>query len=104
MTTFDDKEKAAENKYVQDKETEFKVHARAHKLLGLWAAGKMGLFGAAAEAYAASIVMADFTAPHHLFEKIRNDLLSNAVHISDHDIHMEIHRLEHLARQQVVGE
>jgi hypothetical protein len=105
MTTFDDKEKAAENKYAHDKEQEFKVHARAHKLLGLWAAGKMGLSGAQAEEYAALIVTVDMAKanPQHLFKKIKNDLFDKNVHISDHDIHAEIHRLEELAKQQVHG-
>ncbi len=103
MTTFDDKEKAAENKYAHDRELEFRVHARAHKLLGLWVAGKIGLSGAAAEEYAATIVTADLAKsnPKHLFEKIKTDLVAKKINLSDHDINAEIHRLEHLAHQQV---
>ncbi len=103
MTAFDDKEKAAENKYAHDQELDFKVHARAHKLLGLWAAGKMGLSGLVAEEYANSLITLDLakTNPRHLFEKIRGDLLAKDVHMSDHDIHAEMHRLEGLARKQV---
>ncbi len=105
MTTFDDKEKGAENKYAHDKETEFKVHARVHKLLGLWAAGKMGLSGDVAEEYAKSIVNMDLAPSnaHHVFEKIKADLILKECHISDHDIHAEIHRLEHIAREQIMG-
>ena len=99
------KEKAAENKYVRDKEVEFKIHARAHKLLGLWAAGKMGVSGAAAEEYAAALVASELAGnAKHLFEKIRHDLLSKQVHMSDHDIHAEIHRFEHMAQEQMRGE
>ena len=105
MTTFDDKEKVAENKYAHDKETQFIIHARAHKLLGLWAAGKMGLSGSAAEEYANTVVVADLnpTAHHHAFEKVRNDLLAREVHVTDHDIKAEMHRLEHVAREQIAG-
>jgi hypothetical protein len=106
MTTFDDKEKAAENKYAHDKELEFKIHARAHKLLGLWAAGKMGLSGALAEEYATSIVTAGFAgaAPHTLFEQVKTDLWAKDIHLTDNDIKAEMHRLEHIAREQLVGE
>lgn len=105
MTTFDDKEKGAENKYAHDKELEFKVHARSHKMLGLWAAGKMGYSGAKAEEYATSIITLDMTKhdPHHLVEKIKNDLLAHEIHVSDHDIRAEMYRAEGLAREQVLG-
>jgi len=104
MTTFNDKEKAAENKYAHDKELEFITHARAHKLLGLWAAGKMGLSGASAEEYAARLVKAELekTDLHHVFEKIRHDLLAHDVHVTDHEIKAELNRLEHIAREQLV--
>ncbi|NBO19216.1 MAG: DUF1476 family protein, partial [Proteobacteria bacterium] len=42
MTTFDDRDKAFENKFAHDEELKFKIHARAVKLLGLWAAGLLG--------------------------------------------------------------
>ena len=43
MTTFDDREQAFEAKYALDQEQEFKAIARRNKMLGLWAAEKMGL-------------------------------------------------------------
>lgn len=103
MTTFDDKEKVAENKYAHDKELEFKAAARAHKLLGLWAAGKMGLSGKSAEEYASLIVKTELekTDLHHVFEKIRHDLLAHDIHMTDHDIKAELYRLEAIAREQV---
>ena len=58
MTTFDEREKAFENKFEHDMELQFKARARSNKLLGLWAAGLMGKSGEAAEAYGRDIVMA----------------------------------------------
>ena len=103
MTTFDDKEKAAENKYAHDKEQEFKIHARAHRMLGLWAAEKMGFSKDQAEEYAKSIVVAELAKAdfHHVMEKVRHDLLTRDVHVSDHAIRAEIFRLEQIARDQV---
>lgn len=59
MTTFDSRENAFENKFAHDAELQFKVAARRNRLLGLWAAERLGHTGDAAEAYAKSIVVAD---------------------------------------------
>ncbi len=56
---FAEREKAFEDKWAHDEELRFKVLARRNRLLGLWAAGEMGLVGAAAETYAKTVVQAD---------------------------------------------
>jgi len=60
MTTFDDRKDAFERKFAHDEELRFKATARRNKLLGLWAAEKLGKSGADADAYAKSVIMADF--------------------------------------------
>ena len=62
--------------------------ARRNKLLGLWAAEKMGLTGAEAEAYAKSVVAADFAeaGDEDVFRKIRADFDAKSVAQSDHQI------------------
>ena len=60
MTTFDKREEGFEKQFAHDEELKFKATARRNKLLGLWAAEKLGLSGAEAEDYAKSVVMADF--------------------------------------------
>lgn len=76
MTTFDDRENAFENKFAHDAEMQFKADARRNKLLGLWAAGLMGLEGAAAEAYAQEVVKSDFEEAGHedVYRKVSGDL------------------------------
>lgn len=59
MTTFDDRERAFENKYAHDEEMQFRAYARRNRLLGLWAAEQMGRSGEAAADYARSIVIED---------------------------------------------
>ena len=49
MTTFNDREKAFENKFAHDEEIQFKTFARRNKLLGLWAANLLGKTGAEAD-------------------------------------------------------
>src|SRR3569623_27404 len=75
MTTFDKREDGFEKQFAHDEELKFKATARRNKLLGIWAAEKLGLTGAEAEAYAKSVVMADFEEPgdQDVFRKIRAD-------------------------------
>jgi hypothetical protein len=56
MTTFDKREQGFEAKFAHDEELMFKAAARSNKLLGLWAAGELGLSGDAASAYATALV------------------------------------------------
>src|SRR4029453_17481261 len=60
MTTFDKREEGFEKQFARDEDLKFKAGARRNKLLGLWAAEKLGLSGDQAEAYAKEVVMADF--------------------------------------------
>lgn len=59
MTTFDDRKDAFENKFAHDAELQFRVAARRDKLVGLWAAEKLGHAGEAADAYAKSVILSD---------------------------------------------
>ncbi len=87
-TTFDKREEGFEKKFAHDEELRFKASARRNKLLGMWAAGKMGLSGAQAETYAKEVVMADFeeAGDHDVFRKIRKDFDGKKVAIRDQDI------------------
>ena len=88
MTTFDNRKDAAEKKFAHDAELQFKASARRNKLLGQWTAGQLGLSGAEAEAYAKSVVMADFeeAGDEDVFRKVRKDLDGAKVEVSDHVI------------------
>ena len=88
MTTFDKREEGFEKKFAHDEELRFKANARRNKLLGLWAAEKLGLTGAAAEAYAKEVVMADFeeAGDDDVFRKVRKDFDAKGVAQSDQDI------------------
>jgi hypothetical protein len=88
MSTFDKREEGFESKFAHDEELRFKAHARRNKLVGLWAAEKLGLTGAAAETYAVSIVTADVDKPNtdSVFGKVRKDFDEKGVTQSDHQI------------------
>jgi hypothetical protein len=88
MSTFDKREDGFEKKFVHDEEMRFKANARRNKLLGLWAAEKMGIGGDAAAAYAQEVVAADFeeAGDEDVFRKIRRDFDAKGVDQSDHQI------------------
>src|SRR4051812_6003702 len=86
MTTFDKREEGFEKQFAHDEELRFKASARRNKLLGLWAAGKLGLTGGEAEAYAKEIVVADLEEEGGVFRKIRRDFDLKNVPDSDHQI------------------
>ncbi|MGA7787284.1 MAG: DUF1476 domain-containing protein [Xanthobacteraceae bacterium] len=88
MTTFDKREEAFEQHFAHDEELKFKATARRNKLLGLWAAEKLGLSGAEADSYALSLVMVEFEekGEHDVAQKIRKDFDAKGVAQSDHQI------------------
>jgi len=106
MATFDDREKSFEQKYKHDKELEFKINARRNKLLGLWAAGELGLTGADAEAYAKSVVMSDFEKPgdDDVVEKVLGDFRAKGIDMTEHRIRKHMTDLLAEARRQVMSE
>tara|TARA_B100000678_G_scaffold207016_1_gene174588 strand:- start:1546 stop:1869 length:324 start_codon:yes stop_codon:yes gene_type:complete len=81
MTGFDDREKAFENKFARDEEVQFKVMARRNRLLGQWAAGKMGLTPEETDSYAREVVQADFeeAGDDDVLRKVLGDLTSAGV-------------------------
>ncbi|MGZ3410165.1 MAG: DUF1476 domain-containing protein [Xanthobacteraceae bacterium] len=95
MTTFDKREEGFEKKFAHDEELKFKAEARRNKLLGLWAAEKLGITGAAADAYAKEVVMSDFEAPGDgdVFAKVRKDFDAKNVAVSDVDLRRKMDEL-----------
>ncbi|OAN53939.1 hypothetical protein A6A04_13700 [Paramagnetospirillum marisnigri] len=105
MTAFDDREKAFEAKFHLDQEMEFKATIRRDKLLGLWAAEKLGLADDAAKAYALSVVDAEFSAPDHdAGHKVLDDLAAGGVAVSEGEVRHQMAVLLVLAREQILTE
>lgn len=103
MTTFDNREKAFENKFAHDAEMQFKAIARRNKMVGLWAAELMGKTAAEAEAYAMSVVKADFEEPGHgdVVRKLSSDL----GHLADEEtIVAKMDEMLAIAKTQIVNE
>ncbi|HEY1541253.1 MAG TPA: DUF1476 domain-containing protein [Xanthobacteraceae bacterium] len=85
MTTFDKREEGFEKQFAHDEELKFKATARRDRLLGQWAAEKLGITGAEADVYAKSMVIADIET-HDPFGKVRADFDAKGVTQSDEQI------------------
>ena len=103
MTTFDKREEGFEKKFAHDEELQFKANARRNKLLGHWAAEKLGLTGADAEAYAKAVVMADFeeAGDDDVFRKVNTDFQAKGVVQSEHQIRRTMEELMNAAIAQI---
>ncbi len=103
MTTFNDREKAAENKYAHDKELEFRIHARRNRLLSQWAAAKMNISGAAAEDYTKAFIAETVNAhdDEHVVARVKSDFSAKGVSVSEHDVREELFRVSRIATDQV---
>ncbi|MET0667175.1 MAG: DUF1476 domain-containing protein [Methyloceanibacter sp.] len=106
MNTFEDRQKGFERKFAMDEELRFKSTARRNKLLGLWAAEKMGLSGDEAQAYAREVIKADLSEPgeEDVFRKIRADFDAKGVDQSDHQIRRHMADLLGEALNQIEAE
>ncbi|HMS21402.1 DUF1476 domain-containing protein [uncultured Sphingorhabdus sp.] len=106
MTTFDDREHAFENKFARDEEFQFKVTARRNKLVGLWAAEKMGLTPEEADAYGKSVVQADFeeAGDEDVIRKLLGDLTSAGVEADEAAIRAALDAKLVEARRQFIEE
>ncbi|PWG01455.1 DUF1476 domain-containing protein [Sphingosinicella humi] len=104
MTTFDDREKAFENKYARDQEMQFRILARRNRLLGHWAAKLMGLTDVEADAYAKEVIRSDFeeAGDEDVVRKILGDLTSAGVDCDEGRIREALEHKAVEARRQMI--
>jgi hypothetical protein len=106
MTTFNNREKAFENKFAHDEALKFKAEARRNKLLGQWAAELLGKSGDDADAYIREVVRSDFEEPgdEDVFRKVKGDLDAGGVEMSDDDLRNKMIDLMGKAIEEVESE
>jgi hypothetical protein len=103
MTTFDKREEGFEKRFAMDEEQKFKAMARRNRLLGLWAAEKLGITGDAATAYAKEVVAADFEQPgdNDVVHKVTRELAAKGVAITEAQLRAKMDELLVQAIMQV---
>ena len=103
MTTFDDRQKGFESKFARDEELRFKATSRRNRLLGLWAAEKLGKTGQAGDAYAREVIRADMqeAGDEDVFRKLRGDFDQAGIRQSDEEIRRAMHDMMAQAVEQI---
>ena len=103
MTTFDKREEGFEKKFALDSEQTFKAGARRNKLLGLWAAEKLGITGDDAAAYAREVVSADFeeAGDQDVQNKVVKDFAAKGVAVTAAEVRVKMDELMAQAAAQV---
>ncbi|HET8612735.1 MAG TPA: DUF1476 domain-containing protein [Sphingomonas sp.] len=104
MTTFDDRERAFENKYAREEEMAFRVTARRNRLLGVWAAGLMSLTPEETDAYCKAVVQAEFeeSGDEDVVRKLHGDLISAGAEVDEATIRLMMEEKEVEARRQLL--
>ncbi|MBX3567601.1 MAG: DUF1476 domain-containing protein [Rhizobiaceae bacterium] len=103
MSSMKEREEGFERKFAFDEELRFKATARRNKLLGLWAAEKLGKSGADAEAYAKEVVKADFeeAGDDDVLRKVRKDFDAGGIAQTDQQIRQKMTELLAQAVEQI---
>ena len=106
MTDFKDRERAEEAKFALDEETAFRVAARRNRLLGEWAAAKMGLTPEEADSYRKAVVQADFeeAGDEDVIRKVLGDLTAAGVDSDEASVRAMLDDKAVEARRQLMGE
>ncbi len=102
MTTFNDRERAFENQFAHDQDMQFRITARRNRLLGEWAAVKMGLTPEETDAYAKAVVQADFeeAGDEDVIRKIVGDLTSAGIDTDEPTVRTALEEQAVVARRQ----
>jgi hypothetical protein len=95
MSSFDKREEGFERKFALDEEQKFKAEARRNRLLGMWAAEKLGITGDAAIAYAKEVVAADFeeAGDGDVLRKVSGDLSAKGIAVTEAQVRAKMDEL-----------
>ncbi len=106
MSTFDEREKAFENKFKRDQDLQFKVNNRRNRLLGQWVASQLGKVGPDADAYAKEVVMADFekAGDDDVLQKVLADLTAAGKPADAGAVRKQMDKLIEDAKKQLMDE
>jgi hypothetical protein len=106
MTQFDDRERAYEAKFAHDEEMNFRILARRNRLVGEWAARKMGLSDEETASYATDVVRADFeeAGEDDVVRKVLGDLTAAGVEVDEAQIRDALGHKMIEARRQIIQE
>ncbi len=105
MTDFKDRERGEEAHFAHDQDMMFRITARRNRLLGAWAAERMGLSAAETEAYAKAVVQADFeeAGDEDVIRKLIGDLTSAGIETDEGEVRAALEAKMIEAKRMIMG-
>ena len=103
MSSFDDRKKGFESKFVHDEETLFKINAKRNKLLGDWIADRLKKTDKDKEDYILEVIKSDMAEPgdEDVFRKVKNDLSQGGFNNIDAEIRNKMYEFMEVAKKAV---
>ena len=103
MSSFDDRKKGFESKFVHDEETLFKINAKRNKLLGEWIADRLKKTNKDKEDYILEVIKSDMLEPgdEDVFKKVKNDLSQDGFDNIDEEIRNKMDEFMEVAKKAV---
>ena len=103
MSSFDDRKKGFESKFVHDEETLFKINAKRNKLLGDWIADRLKKTDKDKEDYILEVIKSDMAEPgdEDVFRKVKNDLSQGGFNNIDEEIRSKMDEFMEVAKKAV---
>ncbi len=101
MSTFEDREKGFEKKFADDQDLEFRAQSRGNRMLGEWAAKKMGLENV--EDYVRAVMRAELGAggEEDVARKVIQDLAGAGLEVRETEVRSKLEEFLAIAREQV---
>jgi hypothetical protein len=101
MSSFDERERGFERKFANDDELEFLARSRGNRMLGEWAANKMGLENV--DDYVRAVVRSELGpgGDEDVLRKVVQDLSGAGVNVRESEIHSKMDEFLAVAREQV---
>tara|TARA_B100001750_G_C15113771_1_gene401437 strand:+ start:128 stop:451 length:324 start_codon:yes stop_codon:yes gene_type:complete len=104
MSTFEERKKGYEAKYIKDQESEFKIRAKRNRLVGLWAAEKINTKNI--DDYVKEVRLADLEKPgdDDIVDKLIKDFDDLNLNITREEILKKIEECYELAIGEYIKE
>ena len=101
MSAFEDREKGFERKFASDQEQEFRAQSRASRMLGEWAAKKMGLENV--DDYVRAVVRSELGpgGEEDVARKVIQDLSGAGIEVRESEVRSKADEFLAVAREQV---
>ena len=102
MSSFEEREKTFEKKFVLDEELQFKIGARRNKYLGQWVSQILGYDQEKEKEYIQAVIKADFqeAGDEDVFRKIHADLKNH--NIPEEEIRKKMDELNEKAKSEFI--